>query len=72
MKVGDAVKFIGFEGYRLRFEGYTEKDSSLPSIGIIVEIHEVYGKRRYDVAWPNGSFGMWLYAETLEVVSEAR
>ncbi len=65
MKVGDAVKFIGFEGFR--------KELSVDGcIGIIVKIHEVRGKNRYDVSWPNGTFGNWLYPETLEVVSESR
>lgn len=67
MKIGDAVKFIGFDGYRQnpKFKNTSE------SVGIIVAVHELRGKNRYDVSWPNGTFGNWLYPETLEVISES-
>lgn len=65
MKVGDAVRFIGFEGYR-------EHIHQASGVGVIVEVHDVHGKRRYSVSWPNGTVGNWLYAETLEIVSESR
>ena len=65
MKVGDAVRFIGFEGY-------SAGRTAMPSeIGLIVKVHEVHGKRRYDVMWPSGNFGNWLYAETLELINES-
>ena len=65
MKVGDAVKFIGFKEH-------PHEDSNLSIVGIIVKIHEIYDEKRYDVVWPNGCFGNWLFPETLELVSESR
>ncbi len=65
MKIGDLVRFIGFEEYRIL------QNNDDISIGVIVAIHEVYGKTRYDVSWPNGSFGTWLYPETLKVIHES-
>ena len=62
MKIGDAVRFIGFEGH-------PPEDKDFATIGIIVEVHEIYGKKRYDVSWPNGSVGIWLYPETLRVIN---
>ena len=67
MKIGDAVKFIGFDGYRQNPK-YENKPGN---VGIIVAVHTVRGKNRYDVSWPNGTFGNWLYPETLEVISES-
>jgi len=64
MKVGDAVRFIGF---------CKESTTEWPShIGVIFEVHNDNGLRRYSVSWPDGTIGNWLYADTLEVVSEAR
>ena len=65
MKVGDVVMFIGFEGVK-----DTSRQNEVKDVGIIVKVHEVYGKKRYDVSWPGGSFGSWLYPETLEMISE--
>jgi len=64
MKVGDAVKFIGFKEYVPTREEF--------GIGIIIEVHEVRGVKRYTVTWPNNTIGNWLYADTLEVVNESR
>ena len=66
MKVGDAVRFIGFPGHR------SGNHWGLGLIGIIINVHEVYGQRRYSVSWPDGSLGYWLYEVTLEVISESR
>ena len=64
MQVGDAVRFIGF---------CKESTTEWPShIGIVIEIHNDGTQRRYTVAWPDGTTGRWLYADTLEVVSESR
>ena len=64
MKVGDAVRFIGFKGYR-------DRRNKPSDVGIIIEVHDVHGKIRYSVSWPNGTVANWLYPETLEVVSES-
>jgi len=66
MKIGDAVKFIGFKEYR--------KPYSYIDVGIIVEEYswEILGEKRYDVMWPNGKIGLGLFEETLEVISESR
>ena len=64
MKVGDAVRFIGF---------CRESTTEWPShIGIIFKVHNDGTQLRYSVAWPNGTVGNWLYPDTLEVVSESR
>ena len=63
MKVGDAVKFIGFTEHR---------SPPWPSdVGVIIEIHFVHAVKRCTVSWPDGTIGNWLYPDTLEVVSEA-
>jgi len=61
MKVGDAVKFIGFPGYPLEVQN--------SPIGVIVQVHNDTEETRYTVAWPDGTMGNWLYAQTLEVIS---
>ena len=61
MKVGDAVKFIGFAGQ-------PPADNKNP-IGVIVQVHNENSETRYTVAWPDGTIGNWLYAQTLEVIS---
>tara|TARA_Y100000034_G_C6886549_1_gene407132 strand:+ start:2068 stop:2271 length:204 start_codon:yes stop_codon:yes gene_type:complete len=67
MKVGDAVRFIGFEDHR-------DPNHDYSLVGIIVQwvICDVHADKRFNVAWPDGTFGRWLYPETLEVVSESR
>ncbi len=68
MKVGDAVRFIGFEKYR--------DATSCNIVGIIVQVHQTdTGPAplvRFSVLWPDGKIGQGLFAETLEVVSETR
>jgi len=59
MNVGDLVKFTGFSGVYM--------GSSHP-IGLIVHVHRIHNEVRYDVIWPNGSIGNWLYADTLTVI----
>ena len=67
MKIGDAVRFIGFENHR-------DPNHDYSSVGIIIGwvICDVHADKRFSVAWPNGTFGRWLYPETLEVISENR
>ena len=65
IKKGDAVRFTGFSGKRIG-EYMEEKEP----IGLVVQVHEVYGERRYDVLWPNGRLGNWLYENTLTLVSK--
>jgi hypothetical protein len=64
MKIGDAVRFIGFEGHK-------DPNHDYSLVGIIVEwvICDVHADKRFNVAWPDGTFGRWLYPETLEVIS---
>jgi len=64
MKIGDAVRFIGFEGHRDLNHDYSH-------VGIIVEwvFCDVHADKRFVVSWPDGTFGRWLYPETLEVIS---
>ena len=66
MKVGDVVRFIGFEKYR---------ESDPPPIGIVIKIHRIQPGmlepgERLTVLWPDGSIGYGLFPETLEVLSE--
>ena len=61
MKVGDAVIFIGFRSTVV---------VGVSGVGLIIKVHEVRGEERFDVAWPNGTFGNRLYIESLEVISE--
>ena len=63
MKVGDAVRWLGFDGHG------PEKDHG---IGLIVEIKYINDEKRFNVSWPDGTFGRWLYSETIRVVSESR
>ena len=69
MKIGDAVKFIGFENCTDYSGPHTKKD-----IGIIVSwiISGVHGEKKFNVLWGCGKLGRGLYKETLEVISESR
>ena len=64
MKIGDAVRFIGFEGHRDLNHDYSH-------VGIIVQwvICDVHADKRFIVAWPDGTLGRWLYPEALEVIN---
>jgi len=64
MKIGDAVRFIGFKDHRYLNHDYSH-------VGIIVEwvFCDVHADKRFVVSWPDGTFGRWLYPETLEVIS---
>ena len=63
MKVGDLVKWIGWENQRV-----------IPSAtGVILKIiwSGVYGLvMRVDVAWGDGTIGQALYSNTIEVINE--
>tara|TARA_R100000152_G_C6638677_1_gene83998 strand:- start:172 stop:363 length:192 start_codon:yes stop_codon:yes gene_type:complete len=63
MKIGDAVRFIGFKNYPV-----------VPTIGIIIKSYweNQYGETRYDVLWSDETIGQGLYLDTLEVISESR
>tara|TARA_B100000700_G_C14802554_1_gene741296 strand:+ start:485 stop:685 length:201 start_codon:yes stop_codon:yes gene_type:complete len=66
MKVGDAVRWIGFPGA-------THPKQGGPSVaGIIIEAYLITGQLRLTVAWGDGSIGNRLYPGTVEVISEGR
>jgi hypothetical protein len=67
LEKGDAVRFIGFSGNNDVGEYMNAKEP----VGLVVHVHEIYGERRYDVLWPNGRIGNWLYEETLTLVSKS-
>ena len=58
MKLGDVVKFIGFENYR-----HKELDNYY---GIVIAI----SRKRVDVLWGTGIIGRKLFQETLAIVSQ--
>ena len=66
MKVGDIVQWIGFPGATAEGVKITDPGGT----GIIVQIYEtgVY-KFRIDVLWRDGTFGNFLYPQTLEVIT---
>ncbi len=67
MKVGDAVKWIGFPGANV------EPKYSGPTVaGIIIEAYKVHGSLRLTVAWGDGTIGNRLYPGTVVVISESR
>ena len=66
MKIGDAVRFIGFKEYRTKH--------TFIDVGIVIawKMFSTSGEKRYDVIWPNGVIGQGLFEETLELVNECR
>ncbi len=66
MKVGDAVKWIGYPG------------ATNPGKGVVGIIIELVTKNTYEreprvmVLWSDGRIGSLLYRETVEVISESR
>ena len=70
MKVGDAVKFIGFE----KHQPAGDPDGVSNWVGIVLRVyrmHRIDTGMRANVLWPDGKIGLGLFEETLEVISES-
>ena len=66
MKIGDAVRFIGFSGY------WTGHKLDNP-IGLVLRVYRLHRTElglRVNVLWPSGKIGKALFEETLEVINE--
>ena len=66
MKVGDAVKWIGFPGATI-----DPSESGPVHAGIIIDAYKVGGSLRLTVAWGDGTIGQRLYPQTIRVISES-
>ena len=70
MKVGDAVRFIGFPGASNPFNSKLHPLES-KTIGLIIAARrDNSGNLRLCVYWSNGAVGNYLYEETLELINE--
>ena len=71
MKVGDLVQWIGFPGADKK--GIEITGPNITGVIIFIKVDPasfVPNSKRIDVAWGNGTYGKWLYPETLKVVNE--
>ncbi len=69
MKVGDAVRFIGFPGATT----FGKKPRVSNMMGLIIDARrDNSGNLRLCVYWSNNTVGNFLYEETLELVNESR
>ena len=72
IKIGDLVKWIGFPGPNL-----PPSKTGPNQLGIVIKLKKsksILGdsQTRLDVAWGDGSFGVNIYPDTVEVVNEIR
>lgn len=71
MKVGDAVKFIGFSGMKAT----SFCDVTSEHVGLVLRIyrlHRIEIALRVNVLWPDGRIGHGLFEETLEVINDTK